>query len=334
MAKKLSDDPRVEDNFRRYSGKHDPRARHGWYRGDTCNFAPRRGQLDSSRDPAREFVLKGWLPEEKFLSKQTPIIAFGSCFACHITNYLKERGYAIAGDGCGMSAGSGRRRKNTIQLNAGVNNTFAVRDVFEHVYDGKVFQEETWHDADGEVIAKTWDFRDAAIEIFKRADLFILTLGLSEIWRNKNTGEVFWRSVPEAAFNPDVHEFSVSTVAENKANIQYVYDKILEHKPEAKVLFTVSPVSLVATFRPVSCITANSVSKAILRAAVDEVYRENDGDNNPHLYYWPSYEMVEKLYPDPYRPDGDTRHVRKEVSDQIMREFERAYSVDYVNGQR
>ncbi len=305
----------------------DLRTRRGWYRGEHCNFAPRRGDLKSSENSAREFVLKGWIPDKPFLTKETPIVAFGSCFASHITQYLKERGYAIAASGRGLSAGSGKPRKNSIQFNDGVNNTFALKQVFEHVYENKTFIEETWHDAEGATISRMDKFREVALAVFEKTDVFILTLGLSEIWQNKETKEVFWRSVPEAQFDPKIHEFRVSTVSENKANIQYVYDQIKKHKPEAKVIFTVSPVSLVATFRPVSCITANCVSKSILRAAVDEVYRENNGDDNPDLWYWPSYELVEKLYPNPYRSDGDTRHIRKEVAHTIMEEFEKAYSL-------
>ena len=44
-----------------------------------------------------------------------------------------------------------------------------------------------------------------------------------------------------------------------------------------------------ATFRNQSCITANSVSKSILRVALDNVltkYKEDD------QYYFPSYEIT------------------------------------------
>ena len=35
------------------------------------------------------------------------------------------------------------------------------------------------------------DIRDRTRAIFDRTDVFIITLGLSEVWSNKQTGEVF-----------------------------------------------------------------------------------------------------------------------------------------------
>ncbi len=301
----------------------------GWYRGEHCNFAPRippMGPKDAKMGPlVREHVLKGWIPDVPFLTKETPIMTFGSCFASSVLNYLIEHGYTVAARR-GFSTGAFKRRNRAMHFNAGVNNTFAIKQVFDHVFNNKLTVEDTSHDENGELVTRQEKFREEVLAIFEKTEVFILTLGLSEVWQNKETKEVFWRNVPEARFNPDVHEFRVSTVEENKANLQYVYDLIKEKRPEAKVIFTVSPVSLVATFRPLSCITANSVSKSILRAAMDEMYRSRDGDNNPDLWYWPSYEIVEKFYPNPYRKDGDTRHITKECTQFIMEEFERAYS--------
>lgn len=317
--------------------------KHGWYRGDTCNFAPRLTNIGAdAKELVREQVLKGWVPDVPFLTKETPILAFGSCFAASVTNHLDEQGYTLATrQGYAATVHNFAYNGKGIHFGAGVNNTFALKQVFDHVFNDILTEERTSHDENGELILHppklvvagneicAEKFRDKALVFFERTDVFILTLGLSEVWQNKETKEVFWRSLPEDQFRPDVHEFKVSTVEENKANIQYVYDLIKEKRPEAKVIFTVSPVSLVATFRPVTCITANNVSKSILRAAVDEMYRENDGDNNPDLWYWPSYEIVEKFYPNPYRTDGDTRHITKECTKFIMEEFERAYSLVY-----
>jgi hypothetical protein len=43
-----------------------------------------------------------------------------------------------------------------------------------------------------------------------------------------------------------------------------------------------------ATFRDVSCMTADCVSKSVLRVALDQVM----GDGREGVYYWPSYEVV------------------------------------------
>ena len=288
------------------------RANKSWYRGEHCNFGPNKKQV-KSKEAFDKFIINGWQPSQPFISKKTPIIAFGSCFAIEITRFLSERGYSIA-----SSEGDG-----VIDFRAGVNNTFAIRQLFEWVYEDKLFLEETWHDEDKGVIARSRKIREHSLKTFEKANVFILTLGLSEVWYNKKTNAVFWRAIPKRQFDPRVHAFKVSSFKENKENIQYIFDTIKKIKPNAKVIFTVSPVPLVATFRAESCLTANSVSKSILRAAVDEFYRENDGASREDLFYWPSYEIVEKLYEDPYRPDN--RHIKKDCVNFIMNKFKKYY---------
>jgi hypothetical protein len=50
---------------------------------------------------------------------------------------------------------------------------------------------------------------------------------------------------------------------------------------------TVSPVNLVATAEPRSVIVSSAASKAVLRAAVDEVVRGSE-----RIDYFPSYELI------------------------------------------
>jgi hypothetical protein len=102
-----------------------------------------------------------------------------------------------------------------------------------------------------------------------------------------------------------------------------MHDLIQEHVPGARILFTVSPVPLAATFRPVSCLTANSVSKAILRAALDEFHRNHWDRVNRDLFYFPSYEVICHLFPDSF--DEDNRHPKMAIVEFIMKLFEAAY---------
>jgi hypothetical protein len=149
--------------------------------------------------------------------------------------------------------------------------------------------------------------------------VFILTLGLSEVWYDKTTGDVFWRAIPSDSFDAGRHGFRVSTVAENLDNLRTIVALVRKHRPGARVVLTLSPVPLVATFRPVSCVSANSVSKSVLRVAIDELMREGV----PGLYYFPSYEIVTSYFRDPYALDN--RHVRPEVVATIMAAFARHY---------
>jgi hypothetical protein len=128
--------------------------------------------------------------------------------------------------------------------------------------------------------------------------------------------------VPTYVFDPERHEFRVSTVAENIENLEALYSLLRARKPGVPIIFTVSPVPLVATFRPVSCMAANSVSKAIVRVAVDELVRGHADD--PLLFYWPSYEIVMDVY-GPAAFKEDRRHILTPVVARIMGAFEKAF---------
>ena len=65
-------------------------------------------------------------------------------------------------------------------------------------------------------------------------------------------------------------------------------DLVRQVNPNAPIVITLSPVPLEATFRDISCMTADSVSKSVLRVAIDQVM----GEHRPNVCYWPSFEIV------------------------------------------
>lgn len=297
-------------------------AHKSWYRGEFCNFNPNKKNLLED-DAIEKYVLKGWLPAAPIMDHKDVVTTFGSCFAEHISKYLNERGYSsVPGNG-------------VVSFKAGVNNTFAIKQLIDWTYNDKKFLEETWHKSDKTIINRDEKIRQTTLKRFSKTSVFIITLGLSEIWYNKKTGDAFWRAVPEENFDKNLHGFRVSSFEENKKNISFIYNEIIKNNPSAKIIFTVSPVPLVATFRDASCISANNVSKSILRAAVDEFYRDNNGPKNKNLFYWPSYEIVEKIFPitvgdgsskgerGPYI--GDNRHIKPDCVQKIMSLFEKYY---------
>jgi hypothetical protein len=53
-----------------------------------------------------------------------------------------------------------------------------------------------------------------------RCKLLVVTFGLSEIWYDRGSGDVFWRGVPADMYEENKHAFRVSSVEENKRNIR------------------------------------------------------------------------------------------------------------------
>jgi len=286
-----------------------------WYRGETCNFIAHKVNL-KEEEALDQYVLYGWMPDKPFIDKQTSITAFGSCFAMEIRKYLSRKRYNVLGKDKKLGS-------YIVTQGAGINNTFVMRQQFEWAFLNRKFKDAIWFDDEKRENKPLEEIRLDTYELFKKTDVFIMTLGLSEIWYNKETNDVFWRAIPKNMFDPKKHGFRISTYQENLDNLKRIYSIIRRFKSNAKIVFTLSPVPLIATFRPVSCITANCVSKSILRVAVDELVRENKEDKN--LFYFPSYEIVKEYFTDAYQEDN--RHIKKEVVDTIMNKFSEYYLV-------
>jgi hypothetical protein len=84
-------------------------------------------------------------------------------------------------------------------------------------------------------------------------------------------------------------------------------------KPSFRLLITVSPVPLSFTFRVQDILVANTYSKAVLRAALEEFLL-----NKANVNYFPSYEFVTLSNPAVVWSEHDFRHVDSLFIDYIM----------------
>jgi hypothetical protein len=129
--------------------------------------------------------------------------------------------------------------------------------------------------------------------MIREMDVFVFTLGLTEAWENTQ-GSYCYPMVPGVVageFSPDRHRFVNYMVAEVVADLSRVVDLISGMNSKARILFTVSPVGLVATYEHRNVMVSTSASKSILRAAVEEVVRRA-----PVADYFPSYEIITGPY--------------------------------------
>lgn len=282
-------------------------------RGKEATFGPSQAQLTRPTGLQR-YLTKGLAPEERIIGADTTIVAFGSCFADNISNYLNNLGYNVA------------TKKDNVayisKMGDGMVNTYAIRQQFEWAWNNVVPKADLWRGYDAEEFGYDENVRLRTAELFDSADVFIITLGLSEIWYDEPTGEVFWRAVPKDKYDPERHKFRVAGFNESLENLRAIYTLIRERRPAATIVFTVSPIPLAATFRPISCIVANAESKAILRAALGELLREHQ-PTDARLMYFPSYEIVTEAFRHQF--GGDRRHLHPHVLDLNMKTFERFY---------
>jgi GSCFA family protein len=298
---------RVDTNFK-------DREDGGFFRGASCNFAPHKA--DFSRDDfLDEFVIKSWAPAQPLITRTSKVTAFGSCFAEHIAEHLASLGYSLSKYRAPMIYIS--------RMSEGMVNTYAILQQFEWALENKKPPEGLWHGYRCEQFGYDEEVRRITRRVFLETEIFVITLGLSEIWYDETTGGIFWRAVPMKFYDSSRHKFRVCSFAETKDNVQRIYQLIRKHVPHAKIVFTLSPIPLAATFRPTSVITANSASKAILRAALDEFYRDNSRDLNGILFYFPSFEIVNDLFQDKF--EADFRHLQRRVIFCVLRVFEALY---------
>jgi GSCFA family protein len=130
--------------------------------------------------------------------------------------------------------------------------------------------------------------------------------------------------MPVAYHDPRRHAFKVESVAETVRALEVIERIRARHLPRLRVLYTVSPLRFLATFRPVSAVTANSVSKAIVRAALDEFLRSRWELVNATYFYFPSYEIVTDVLVDPFTEDQN--HLHEYVLALVLDLFARHYT--------
>jgi hypothetical protein len=157
-------------------------------------------------------------------------------------------------------------------------------------------------------------------KVLTETDIVIFTLGMTEIWESKSRSIVLG-SHPGKHFKiPNDFIFRASTFHENLENLFNAISTLKNINREIKVIITVSPVHLLATFRDrLDVLSASCNSKSILRAVADEVQEIEN------VFYFPSYEIATIASPlDGLCTYPDNHHVSREVVDLIMETFEHA----------
>jgi hypothetical protein len=275
------------------------------------------------------------------ITQQTPIASLGSCFAREIKRRLLQRDYNYLTEETHHPA--------AIHASAAwerVYNTFCMRQIFEYTFEEWRPDLRWWRTPQSQKIQDPYrrvilyDSLAAAESDFKAhrqhsrralagARVLILTLGLTEIWQDRNDGSVI--SLPGGPYvneggDMDRYEFRVSRYGENLANLERIRAIMARHNPGCKLLITISPVNLWATFRKdMDVISASCNSKSTLRAAADEFVACHD-----NVFYFPAYEMATIYQPlcglTHFTDGRENYHVNKPTVKFIMRHFFKFYS--------
>lgn len=162
----------------------------------------------------------------------------------------------------------------------------------------------------------------AVREMFTQADWLVFTLGLTEGWRCKKDGAVYPLApgVAGGAFSAEEHEFVNFTAAQVRDDILALAARMAQLNRDAKIILTVSPVPLIATYEKRHVLQSNTYSKAALRVAADEAERALR-----NVIYFPSYEIITSPAAEGRYYADDLRQVTEQGVKHVMRVFGRHF---------
>jgi hypothetical protein len=282
------------------------------------------------------------------LSRNTKVATAGSCFAQHISRTLQRNGfnYYIAETGETLSIDEAQRRHYGV-FSARYGNLYTARQLlqlFERAYGIFVPIDTEWLRADGRyvdpfrpqiepagyasaqavAVSRTAHLQ-AVRQMFETMDVLIFTLGLTEAWRSKADGAIFPLAPGVAGGEADFsrYEFINFRVNEVVADLQRFLARLREVNARARLILTVSPVPLLATYEPQHVLVATTYSKSVLRVAANEV-----SVRNPDCAYFPSFEIITGNYARGLYYDSDLRNVTDAGVAHVMRVFLKHFSSD------
>ncbi|MBY0239730.1 MAG: GSCFA domain-containing protein [Burkholderiaceae bacterium] len=244
---------------------------------------------------------------------QDKVATAGSCFAQHISRHLKNAGFQFMET---EPAHPYTSQEEAASYGYGIytaryGNIYTARQLlqlFQRAYGLFKPKEEVWEEGGfyvdpfrpriqphgfaglEEFYADRNQHFAAIRHAFENLDVFVFTLGLTEGWESTKDGAVFplCPGVAGGVFDQDRHVLHNFSVSEIVADMLVFIDLLKMVNASARVILTVSPVSLAATAVPTEHIlSANTYSKSVLRVACQEIVAQRTC-----AAYMPSYEII------------------------------------------
>lgn len=269
----------------------------------------------------------------------------GSCFAQHLARHLAHSGvdYFVSETApATMSSVEADRRQYGL-FSARYGNVYTVAQavqLFKRAYGSFVPQEQPWQRGDvvvdpfrptvepdgfANVEAMLQDQEQhlsAVRRVFEESSVIVFTLGLTEAWRSRADGAVFATApgVNGGQWDPERYEFVNFDVDEVRHDLREYCDLVRSVNPTARILLTVSPVPLIATYENRHVLVSTTWSKSVLRIAAQDAY-----DRFDFVDYFPSYELISSASSPRNYFAPDLREVEETGVAHVMRSFTRHY---------
>ena len=278
------------------------------------------------------------------ISKRDKVATAGSCFAQHLAKRLSASGFNYfvteqAPPDCNDPAAEGYG-----VFTARFGNIYTVRQfvqLADRAYGAYQPETDVWEVAGGfvdpfrpkigtapfpsmEALRTSREAHFSAVrEMFESADVFVFTLGLTEAWLAESDGAVVPLAPGVVGADSCASRYVAKnfTVSETIADLHLLVGLLHERNRRARLLLTVSPVPLIATYEDRHVLEATTYSKSVLRVAAGEV-----ADSFAHVAYFPSFEIVTGSFNRGRYFAADLREVTEAGVDHVMKVFLRHYA--------
>ncbi|MCB1996260.1 MAG: GSCFA domain-containing protein [Burkholderiaceae bacterium] len=287
-----------------------------------------------------------WTPRFNIETSQR-VITFGSCFAQHIGRALAQNGFNWW-DGEVAPArfpDNVKREFSYGVFSARTGNIYTaamLRQWVEWAFEDTAAPDEFWQSDKGWIDPFRPDIEpggfeseeearrsrqvtlDALRRVFSKADVLVFTMGLTEGWKNLETGVAYPMCPGTVAgtFDPASHGFVNYRFGEIYQDMRQAIRRIRSANSRLRVLLTVSPVPLTATASDQHVVVATSHSKSVLRAVAGELTEQIN-----NVDYFPSYEIITAF---PFRGmffEPNLRSVNAHGVAHVMKQFFSSLSV-------
>ena len=278
------------------------------------------------------------------ITSHDAISTLGSCFAQHLARHIKDSGlrYMVTEPLLETEEQTEQAAMMATQFSARYGNIYTTRqalqlldrangwetadDVWER--NGRYFDAFRPHVRAGG-FATIEELRDARVahlqavkRVFTESDVVVFTLGLTEAWMSTMDGAVYPTAPGVTAGSQDNtrHVFQNFSYPEVLSDLLDWCQRVREMNSNVRILLTVSPVPLNATYMPRNVWTSTTYSKAVLRAVAGDVATELS-----YVDYFPSYEIITSPQAHGRYFEDDLREVTSVGVKHVMRVFDRHY---------
>lgn len=287
---------------------------------------------------------QGMAPRFRF-DRQTLIASAGSCFALRLAESLREFGfnYADAEPGPAWLPPDLRAAYHYREYSARYGHVYSAlqfQQLLARAYGDFEPLERYWQGPDGlldpfrpriqpegfaseaELDADRRAHFAAVRQVCESAEIFVFTLGLTELWRDRRDGAVY-PACPgrgHGVYDSGLHVFHNAGLSENLAAMHAAIERLHRVNPALKILLTVSPVPLAATYEPRHVLQSTVYSKSLLRVLAQELCAIY-----PFVDYFAAYEIVTAI-PGSRAFESDRRTVSPEGVKQVLSCFYRHFA--------